>query len=762
MGLHAMKIQCILFQYAGGNCKIHLGKIKLFKEICSMINVSRFQYIAASVSAATLFLFSPPGSAATINVPNEYPTIQTAINAAVSGDVIRVSAGIYYESDITFHGKDLVLESISGPAETIVDGTHSNRVFHLYGNLTRAAVVDGFTIRNGLDFNPGGGGGMRIINGSPTIRNNIFEKNSTITGGGGMRVTFDANPLIINNIFQDNTAPSGRGGGLSVEVATAEIIGNTFLRNKAFGISASSGGAIRILDTTAKALISNNVMKFNTSTFTGGALNAIASDIELIDNVIVGNESDQGGGVHLEISSGDFTWIIRNNEIRENIGIFGAGGLNLFAGQGKVNLIVEDNKIIANQAESEFCTTGAEAECGQGGGIRASQGTGTESYTGNLIQGNMADTYAGALLLGVAAKSVIFYANRIESNNSRFKYPGVSCVGVTDCTIARNEFLLNENVPIPITGVVPGALYLKNTLIATVENNYFYGNKGHEAGALYATESAGSSMNVLIRNNSFVDNMTIVPARGTLYFRGQLSSNIAVTLVNNIIQGDIRGIYVRNNPVLDIRYNDFHGYTLGVFKSGTETIDTVPLLNATSFASDNINIDPGFSMVGDVHLAENSALLGAASCVDAPSVDIDNEARPPIECDIGADEFTCIVTTVSGVVTASPTATYEACETLKVGPSFTAENGASVFLSSGLSIIITPNFSVKQGAILSAEVCGQSLCETGSLSMPDGCHSCVVQICNPSNPQGRPGCCSSEWDALCVEKVESVCDLKCE
>jgi hypothetical protein len=619
--------------------KMALGEHELSEAGHCSKGVSKDHSVAGGVLFTVLFLLSPHGIAATLNVPIDHPTIQSAIDAAAVGDVIRVSAGTYLESNITFGGKDLVLESVSGAAVTIIDGTQTDRVFHLSGPLTRATVIEGFTIRNGLNFKPGGGGGMRIIDGSPTIRNNIFENNSTPTGGGGIRVTFDANPLIMNNTIQDNTAPTGRGGGLEIELATAEVVGNTFLRNKAFGKPSSSGGAMRVLDTTSNVLISNNVMKFNTSTFTGGALNAIASDIELVDNVIVGNESDQGGGVHLETTYGVFTWTVRNNEIRDNIGKFGAGGLNIFGGQGNVTLIVEGNKIISNQATSEVCTTGAEAGCGQGGGIRASQGTGKETYTGNLIQGNVADTYAGALLLGVAAKSVVFQANRVESNNSSFTYPGVSFVGVTNCTIARNEFLFNENIPVPTTGVVPGALQLKNTLVAVVENNFFYGNKGREAGAMLASESAGNSMNVLIRNNSFVDNMTKVSRRGSIYLRGTQASNISVSVVNNIIQGDFHGIYVRNNPVLDIRSNDFIDFSLGVYISGTDTFDTVPSLNAASFASDNISVNPGFANVGNVHLSPDSALLGAIGCAETPSVDFDNETRPVSGCAIGADEF---------------------------------------------------------------------------------------------------------------------------
>lgn len=117
---------------------------------------------------------------------------------------------------------------------------------------------------------------------------------------------------------------------------------------------------------------------------------------------------------------------------------------------------------------------------------------------------------------------------------------------------------------------------------------------------------------------------------------------------------------------------------------------------------------------------------------------------------------TCNVSTVSGE-TVSSNGTYEACDFLIVGPDFIANDGASVFLSSGLGILFVPEFFIQQGATLNADVCGQSLCEASTLPMPEGCHSCVVQICDLD-----PECCNTAFNTSCLEKVSSVCDLVCE
>lgn len=117
--------------------------------------------------------------------------------------------------------------------------------------------------------------------------------------------------------------------------------------------------------------------------------------------------------------------------------------------------------------------------------------------------------------------------------------------------------------------------------------------------------------------------------------------------------------------------------------------------------------------------------------------------------------YSCKVNTVSQV-SESSNATYEACETLIVGPAFIAENGASIMLSSGVEIRLNPGFLINQGAVLNAAVCGKSLCATSTSPMPYGCHSCVVQICDIDT-----ACCDTAFNQACLDKVYTVCGLAC-
>ena len=60
----------------------------------------------------------------TIYVPDDYPTIQGTIDAAVNGDEIIVRPGTYVEK-IDFVGKAITVMSKQGAAVTTIDGNHT-------------------------------------------------------------------------------------------------------------------------------------------------------------------------------------------------------------------------------------------------------------------------------------------------------------------------------------------------------------------------------------------------------------------------------------------------------------------------------------------------------------------------------------------------------------------------------------------------------------------------------------------------------------
>lgn len=51
--------------------------------------------------------------------------------------------------------------------------------------------------------------------------------------------------------------------------------------------------------------------------------------------------------------------------------------------------------------------------------------------------------------------------------------------------------------------------------------------------------------------------------------------------------------------------------------------------------------------------------------------------------------------------------------------------------------------------------CGHDLCRAGTKAT-SGCDSCATSIC-----QADPFCCNNQWDALCVQEVNSICGRSC-
>jgi hypothetical protein len=116
---------------------------------------------------------------------------------------------------------------------------------------------------------------------------------------------------------------------------------------------------------------------------------------------------------------------------------------------------------------------------------------------------------------------------------------------------------------------------------------------------------------------------------------------------------------------------------------------------------------------------------------------------------------TCNLTMISSV-TVNSAHSFDACETLVVGSSFTAESSSEVTLSAGSEIELLPEFNIHTGATLDMQVCGKILCSVHDNPMPLNCHPYIDQIC-ATNPE----CCDTAFDQACLDRVETKCSLSC-
>lgn len=255
-------------------------------------------FVIVLILWAHAFLFS-----ATILVPDDYASIQEAIDAAVSGDTIIVRPGIYVEN-IDFLSKILTVKSSCGAAVTVIDGNQSGSVVHFSAGHGADTVLDGFTIRNGKNYI---GGGVDC-HGGPTIRYNIIKDNVAdgfiISDGlgGGIYCAGDAvikGNSIVGNVTQIATGNLVAGGGICVAYGgfSPIIEGNLVMDNKALWGDYGYGGGIYAGDGDSLRIINNIIVGNEARDYGGGICLSSPGTFIVENNTIYGNSADYGGGV---------------------------------------------------------------------------------------------------------------------------------------------------------------------------------------------------------------------------------------------------------------------------------------------------------------------------------------------------------------------------------------------------------------------------------------------------------------------------------
>ena len=261
-----------------------------------------------------------------INVPENFPKIQEAINSSVDGDTIIVAPGTYFEN-VNFRGKNILLtshylfdEDISFINSTIINGSKpqfsdSASVVSFLSEEQNTAILQGFSIT--------GGNGSEIID---------HDVNTLVRVGGGILI-YQSSPTIRHNIVTANQSLSSGvhngGGGIALNHSSAIISNNIIYNNKS-----EDGGGLN-LGINPGAIIRNNIIAYNTTFpngFGGGGVYIRGDQDIFINNTIAFNHSDGGGGIALHNSPAlnfENCIIYGNTTGSSNVQIVGTGDINI-------------------------------------------------------------------------------------------------------------------------------------------------------------------------------------------------------------------------------------------------------------------------------------------------------------------------------------------------------------------------------------------------------------------------------------------------
>ena len=274
-------------------------------------------FVLFSLMASCLITLQPIRAASnTITVPDNYSTIQEAINQANNGDTVYVKSGTYYENIVVNKTVSLLGEN---KEDTLLYANKTGNVIRVVADNT---TISGFTIRNAVLSVAGDGfNGVNLESNNNSIINNIITENAY----HGLQLV-NSN----DNTIKDNIVYLNHWCGIVLKNSDHNTICNN---NVTQNLQENNGIGILLQDSSDFNTIENNTVAKNdggigfmvSSSPSGSCDNSIKNNsifenmhdgIFMYDfcqrNRIEFNEvTRNGGGVHL--SNSDRNVIVANN-----------------------------------------------------------------------------------------------------------------------------------------------------------------------------------------------------------------------------------------------------------------------------------------------------------------------------------------------------------------------------------------------------------------------------------------------------------------
>lgn len=247
-------------------------------------------------------------------VPEDHPTIQAAIDAALPGETVAVAPG-FWDEHLWIRDKAITLRGVAGADRTTISGTaFAGPVITVEGAISRGTRIEGFTVSGGHGEQ---GHGILVRGADVAVRDSRIERNAS---SGIFNERGDVS--LFGCTIDSNQSPVA-GGGVRAAGGDTTLVDCTVSRNSAgtFGGGIfAEGGRVQVIDSRISA-------NRTTSGAWGGGLWAERSDVFASGSAFSGNSSiESGGAAYLRGGTADlFRCDFSGNTSEMAYGLFSEG-----------------------------------------------------------------------------------------------------------------------------------------------------------------------------------------------------------------------------------------------------------------------------------------------------------------------------------------------------------------------------------------------------------------------------------------------------
>jgi len=244
------------------------------------------------LSATLIAWFVAPVRASVLLVPQDYPTIQEAVNAAGAGDTIQVDAGTYFENVVVNASVAIIGASST---TTFVDGSNGGS----YSGVTIYYPYDGLVIHN-----------TRILENAVGVVISEADGN-----------TIEDSVLVDNSMY-----------GIDVTISTSNVIRNNQISESAYGVELSETSGSQVVNNTISETSYGIYVPYsNDNNISANTLNSNSWHIYLThsDSNTVGDNAISGGTVGIQVMHSLGNSVFNNTVSNGSYGIYlGHCGVN--------------------------------------------------------------------------------------------------------------------------------------------------------------------------------------------------------------------------------------------------------------------------------------------------------------------------------------------------------------------------------------------------------------------------------------------------